>query len=49
MNLDYWEEHIKVTIAVTAHLAVPVTETEEIYLPMFLGSMTVAGRFRSAE
>lgn len=35
MNLYYWEEQIKATIAVAAHLAVPVTsnENEQVYLP----------------
>jgi hypothetical protein len=34
MNLDYWEEQIKATIASAAHLAVPVTCTKHAYLPM---------------
>jgi hypothetical protein len=38
MNLDYWEEQIKATIASAAHLAVPVTSTEELYLPALFRS-----------
>lgn len=34
MNLDYWVEQIKATIAATAHLAVPITSTERVYLPL---------------
>jgi len=38
MNLDYWEEQIKATIAITAHLAVPVTYTEQVYFPVLFRS-----------
>jgi hypothetical protein len=35
MNLDYWEEHIKASVAVAAHLLVPVEpEIPQIFLPM---------------
>jgi hypothetical protein len=36
MNLDYWEEQIKATIATAAHLAVPVTAKSRVYLPVIL-------------
>jgi len=38
MNLDYWEEQMKTTVAVAAHLAVPVsfTPADWIYLPMIV-------------
>jgi hypothetical protein len=38
MNLDYWEEQIKATIAMAAHLAVPVNLAEQAYLPIVLES-----------
>lgn len=34
MNLDYWVEQIKVTIAATAYLAVPSTTAEQVFLPL---------------
>lgn len=36
MNLDYWEEQIKATVATAAHLAVPITDVNKIYLPVIL-------------
>jgi len=36
MNLDYWEEQIKASIATTAHLAVPLPAAELIYLPLIV-------------
>jgi len=36
MNLDYWEEQMKATIATAAYLAVPVPWTAEVYLPVIL-------------
>jgi hypothetical protein len=34
MNLGYWEEQIKATISVAAHLAVPASRAHENYLPV---------------
>jgi hypothetical protein len=37
MNLDYWEEHIKASVAIAAHLLVPVsTDMGKIYLPIMI-------------
>jgi hypothetical protein len=38
MNLDYWTEQIKATVAIIAHLAVPVTVEGGTfcYLPMVM-------------
>jgi hypothetical protein len=37
MNLDYWEEHIRATVATAAHLAVPVNmEYTVVYFPIIL-------------
>ncbi len=33
MNLDYWLEQVKATVAIAAHLAIPVT-AEKVYLPV---------------
>jgi len=39
MNIDYWEEHIKASIAVAAHLLVPIyTNVETEYLPIIIFS-----------
>jgi hypothetical protein len=38
MNLAYWEEQMKATIASAAHLAVPVTSKEQVYLPVLFRS-----------
>ena len=35
MNLDYWQEHMKASLAFAAHLLIPVDiEIRKIYLPM---------------
>lgn len=39
MNLDYWEEQIKATVAIAAHLAVPFTDTYRAYLPLVVEPM----------
>lgn len=40
MNLDYWEEQIKATIAIVAHFAVPVTESSyQLYVPLVIGGI----------
>lgn len=37
MNLDYWVEHIKASVAITAHLLVPINGAiEKAYLPMIV-------------
>jgi hypothetical protein len=37
MDLDYWEEHIKASVAIAAHLLVPVsTDMEKMYLPVMV-------------
>ncbi len=33
MDIDYWNEQMKATLAVVAHLAVPVQEGSKTYLP----------------
>lgn len=38
MNLAYWEEQMKATIAATAFLAVPVTNVAPVYLPVMADS-----------
>ena len=38
MNLDYWEEQIKASVATVAHLAVPAGEKKKAYLPLVIGS-----------
>jgi hypothetical protein len=38
MNLDYWEEQINATLVTAAHLAVPITNKERVYLPVLLRS-----------
>ncbi|MFN2118244.1 MAG: hypothetical protein ACK2U0_15150 [Candidatus Promineifilaceae bacterium] len=41
MDLDYWVEQIKATVAITAHLAGLVTsiENEPVYLPILFRSL----------
>jgi hypothetical protein len=36
MNLDYWEEQIKATIAIAAYLAIPVIEKVRVYLTVIM-------------
>lgn len=46
MNLGYWFEQVKATIAIAAHLAVPIAETptptpapgapDDLYLPLIV-------------
>jgi hypothetical protein len=33
MNLDYWLEQMRATVAIAAHLAIPITKDNKIYLP----------------
>jgi hypothetical protein len=37
MNLNYWEEHIKASVAIAAHLLVPIdTNIKKSYLPIIV-------------
>lgn len=35
MNLDYWLEQIRATVAIAAHLAVPI-EFKQVYSPLLM-------------
>ena len=37
LNLDYWLEQVKATVAIAAHLAVPVP-LEQVYLPLVVNA-----------
>jgi hypothetical protein len=36
MNLDYWLEQMKATVAIAAHLAVPIPLDRKVYLPVIM-------------